>query len=285
VLAIKIKQGFILMRHLLSSTLLLAAYALSNSSHIGTCWAQQGKVLEAEGISGDIDKKRRSPVVSVEAFYITADSESAGSGGARGKILVDAYVPSEDYQKYPIRVDYYINRALFTSQIRSTELPGPLGIDVGADIAKPPFNYTIVATLLHPNREFTTVMQGAIFENNLGATLTTCSLAISAAQTGDGTSTDKKIYAATDIQVSQSGNNQFSVSFTSSALEDGTEAETLTASAAISLVASKATGTITTTLNEETDTVDVTGTAKVGDSGVDELAVQTTDGATQLECK
>ncbi len=108
--------------------------------------------LTTEGISGEADKGRRSPVLSA--------STSVGTGNV--KILVDAYVPSPQYQKFPIKFEIFVNRKLIVTQIRSTELPGPIGIDVGSNIATPPFNYSIVATLLHPNRQYTTVLNAAV---------------------------------------------------------------------------------------------------------------------------
>jgi hypothetical protein len=52
----------------------------------------------------------------------------------------------------------FVNRKLIVTEIRSTELPGPIGIDV-PNSATPPFSYSIVATC-HPNRQYTTVLNG-----------------------------------------------------------------------------------------------------------------------------
>ncbi len=79
--------------------------------------------------------------------------------------MVDGKVPNEEYQKYPIQYDFFVNNRLFSSQVTSLQLPGPIGIDVGADVAPLPFNYTIKATVLHPNRSFTTMAFGAVDES------------------------------------------------------------------------------------------------------------------------
>ena len=71
-----------------------------------------------EGVSGDIDKKHRGPSLSVNAY-------AEGSGA---KILADAYVPNTEFTSYLIRFDFYINRRLFSSQIRSKELSGAIGV-------------------------------------------------------------------------------------------------------------------------------------------------------------
>lgn len=139
----------------------LVAISLSGLFFSGRAMAQTEPgplVLRSEGIAGDIDKHRRSPILSL--------STETSQTGAR--ILVDTSVPDPVYAKYPVRVDFFVNRKLFSSQIRSPELPGPLGIEVPTALAALPFNYSVVATLIHPNRTFTTVINGAVFANTLG---------------------------------------------------------------------------------------------------------------------
>lgn len=126
-----------------------------------------------EGISGTVDAKRRSPVVSFGTVR--------GPDGV--KILIDAYLPNGDYEQYPIRFDLYVNRHLLVSQIRSRELPGPIGATVPPTVATPPFNFSIVATLLHPNRQFSSVAQGAIYPVELAGTFS-CKITVA-----DGTET------------------------------------------------------------------------------------------------
>jgi hypothetical protein len=268
--------------------LLLSAASLTTIVSSMTCMPapavaeDKGAVLTSEGISGDVDKKRRGPVVTVGTQYF-----AAGNGAeAHARILVDAYIPNEDYQKYPIRVEFYVNRNLFTSQIRSTELPGPLGIDVPASKATVPFNYSIVATLLHPNREFTTVIHGAVFENNLNSTTgKSCSLTVTSVQTGDGNSNEAKTYVAKDVQIGQLGNNTVSVEFDSSELDDGSGAATISAASSLTINGDKATGTVTTTVDGRSQSVAVEGTATVGDSGVETFSVESADKFTSLSCE
>lgn len=114
-----------------------------------------------EGAGGTIDKKRRSPVIGL-------DTERTAS---EVKILVDAYIPNEEYRAYPIRFEIFVNRHLLVSQIRSPELPGAIGVTVPPTIAAPPFNYSIVATVIHPNRQFSSVAQGAVYPVDLSGTL------------------------------------------------------------------------------------------------------------------
>jgi len=150
-------------------------------------------VLRAEGIAGDIDKHHRAPILSVST-ETTAD-------GAR--ILVDTSVPDPVYAKYPVRVDFFVNRKLFSSQIRSPELPGALGVDVPSALAALPFNYSVVATLVQPNRTFTTVINGAAFANTLGKVYD-CTLTLPGeVNSGDGVSSVE--YLAESIPSSQTG--------------------------------------------------------------------------------
>jgi hypothetical protein len=113
-------------------------------------------LLQTEGIGGDIDRDDRDPRIT---FSVNVKSDGSA------KILVNGKVPNEEYQKYPIQYDFFINNRLFSSQVTSLQLPGPIGIDVGADVAPLPFNYTIKATVLHPNRSFTSMAFGAVDES------------------------------------------------------------------------------------------------------------------------
>lgn len=239
--------------------------------------------LTTEGISGDVDKKRRGPVVSVGTDY-TKGNGSAGSEKAR--ILVDAFIPNGEYQKYPIRFDFYVNRQFFTSQLRSTELPGPVGIEVPAEKAKVPFNYSVVATLLHPNREFTTILHGAIFANDLTSKLSKCTYTIAKAATGTENSASSTAYVSSDVTVEQVTNNTVRVAFSSSALADGSEAEDeITIDAALAFSGTTVSGTVRSTVGDSTESSAVTGTGAIGDNGVSELSVATTDKGISLACE
>lgn len=154
-----------------------------------------GDALNAEGIVGTIDKKRRSPIIIF----------SPKTEGDKTTLLVDALVPNEDYQQYPIQFQFFVNRRLVSTQIRSRELPGAIGIEVTPQMAVRPFNYTIVATLLHPNRQFVSVAQGAVYAQNLTSSLP-CTLTL----TTDG----KKVeYQRTTVPLVQSGNASFTLSY------------------------------------------------------------------------
>lgn len=105
-----------------------------------------------KGVAGFMDKDNRAPTITL----------STSTDGENTKILVDTTVPNSDLDRYPIEVKYFINGNFYTSQIRTNELPKPLGIDIGPDVAQIPFNYSIVASILHPNRRFSSLAQGAI---------------------------------------------------------------------------------------------------------------------------
>jgi hypothetical protein len=239
--------------------------------------------LTTEGISGDVDKKRRGPVVSVGTDY-TKGNGSAGSEKAR--ILVDAFIPNGEYQKYPIRFDFYVNRQFFTSQLRSTELPGPVGIEVPSERAKVPFNYSVVATLLHPNREFTTILHGAIFANDLTSKLSKCTFSIAKAVAGGDNSSGSTAYVSSDVTVEQVANNTVRVAFTSSSLSDGSEADDeINVDAALAFSGTTVSGTVRSTVNDSTSSSAVTGTGAIGENGVSELSVATTDKGISLACE
>ena len=120
-----------------------------------------------EGIEGFVDYKHRGPVLTINAFYFAAStSEAKSAGGAFSRILADAYIPNEDYAEYPIKFEFYINRQLVSTQLRSPAQPGPIGLTLPAGQTAPPFSYSVIATLLYPNRSFSTVINGTLNESN-----------------------------------------------------------------------------------------------------------------------
>ena len=159
------------------------------------------EVSTYEGVSGDGDKGRRGPVLSV--------SHSVDSSGAT--ILVDAYTPSSDFTKYPIRFDFYVNRSLYASQLRSSEQPGAIGVTVPTAVASVPFNFAIVATVLHPNRLYTSVAEGKVFTSDLSTTLT-CTVTTAASADSEGNE-----YTVAGISTTQSDNAAVSFSFSAPA--------------------------------------------------------------------
>jgi hypothetical protein len=111
-----------------------------------------GSVLSAEGIGIHVDRDRRAPVIT-----LTTPKRDKGYS-----LLIDAYLPNKEYAKFPIQFQIFVNGQMVATQVRSPELPRAIGFDVTPDIAEAPFNYTIVATVLYPNRSFTSVAQGAV---------------------------------------------------------------------------------------------------------------------------
>jgi hypothetical protein len=158
-------------------------------------------------------------------------------------------------------------------------------VEITPDTARVPFNYSVVATLLHPNREFTTVIHGAVFATDLGSTLSTCTLTVTSAQSGGTTATQKVSYVAKDVQVAQSGNSAATVSFETSELEDGSSSDTVTTNALLSFAGTTVSGTLTTTISGRPQVVDVTGTGAIGGNGVSSFSVSSADKGTALACE
>lgn len=189
-----IRKGFIYLS-LFSAVNLFISSQASSQSATPTVTPAAGAVLTTEGISGDIDKKNREPVLSVRV----------AAGTTSAVIYADAYVINGEFTKYPIQFDFYVNRSLFASQIRSTELPGPVGVTVPYETAPLPFNYTVVAKVLHPNRTFTTVLNATVERADPTPAPATeyrmnCTLTESATE-----ETEETTYTATDVLVTESG--------------------------------------------------------------------------------
>ncbi|NMC64153.1 MAG: hypothetical protein GYA55_13395 [SAR324 cluster bacterium] len=142
-------NAFVLLTLVLAELTLMEAKAQTPSP---TTSPNSSLVLSHEGVGADVDKKRREPILSVRV----------AAGPTSATIFADAYVVSDQTNYLPIQFDFFINRAFFASQIRSTELPGPVGVTVAYKDVPLPFNYSVVAKILHPNRTFTTVLNGAV---------------------------------------------------------------------------------------------------------------------------
>ncbi len=222
-------------------------------------------IITGEGIGNDMDRDRRNPTVSVNAT----------AGETSSKILVDAYIADPEFKEYPIQFDFYINRQFFTSQLRSAELPGPVGIEVPNTLAATPFNYSVVAKTLHPNRVFTTIINGAVFSSNLNTTFD-CTL------TTGVNSEDSIEYISNNTAISQSGNDAVSLSIDTDSTPSGHE---VIATSTLTISGTEASGSIVIEEDGgEAKTVEVTGTAEKTDGKLSSISVSSADSDTSLSC-
>lgn len=269
----------IYLRDFTSTFFALAVFSFTTIAH--NCYSQDlpsqdlpSGINIAEGIGNTTDKKLRAPTMTVDTRV------SPGNV----KILVDAYVKNSEYTEYPIEFRFFVNRKLFATQIRSKELTGPIGVDIGSDIASPPFNYSIVATLLHPNRQFVTIAQGAVYANSFSGVLD-CTLSVT--ETASDTTTDPVTteYTASAVTISQSSNNSIIFNFegTSSTAADPDK------KANISLDVNTTDNSLSGTVEIDDDIenpVSVSGTLET-DASTSELtsvSVQSSDGLTSVVC-
>jgi hypothetical protein len=227
---------------------------------------QNAEKLVSEGVAGDADAKRRAPVLTV--------SVERTSGGV--KLLADAFQISPEFREYPIRFEFFVNRQLFATQYRSPGLDGPVGVDVGPDSGTPPFNFSVIATVVHPNRSFSSAVEGAVFAANLITTFESCTLTQSVG------ADDATIYVGEKVVTTQSGNNQVALSFTGKS-EDGEQE--ITIAGAFTVNGEKSEGTVTTT-DEAADstTTAVEGTATSDATSLSELDLSSTDGTLTVKC-
>ncbi len=223
-------------------------------------------VLVGEGISGYMDRKHRNPIVSSRTVSRPGSVE----------ILADAYIQNGDFDDAPIQFQFFVNRTLLKTQLRSVELPGAVGVTVTPDVATAPFNYSIVATTLHPNRTFTTVIHGAVFPTDLVATFD-CTLALTDT---DGVVTE---YEASDVTSGQTGSDTLTLSLTEAASIDDSE-NTIDATATLNDAGAGSTGTLVTTKGDATLTHDVTGTITKSGGTVTAIDFTSSDGLATLTC-
>jgi hypothetical protein len=222
-----------------------------------------------QGIAGYSDKLSRDPILTVGTT-----KESNGNV----KILVDAAIPNRQFEKFPIRFDFFVNRVFVTSQMRSPELPGPIGIDVTPSIATPPFNYTVIATLLHPNRQYTSVLQSAVYLSDL-TFAATCTFLY---KSGDGA---ERNYTLSDVTISQAGEESVSLSLVNARSEDDSVSASLTGTLAIAN-GSTASGVLSVDgPGGDAEAIAVTGSITKTDGAVTKLGVKSANGGFLLECE
>jgi len=182
---------------------LLSTASAQSSEPTNTNMADNAELsaVTTEGVNGDTDKKKRNPVISYQTVY----------EGSTIKLLVDGFVPNPDFQKYPLQFDFFVNRRLFSSQIRSSQQPGAVGVDIGPDIAVPPFNISITAKVLHPNSLYLSVAEGQVLPRKSSSDLN-CELLITAG--GESVSKD---YFDDSIVLQDGGSGSIAFTF------DGTD--------------------------------------------------------------
>jgi hypothetical protein len=192
-----------------TSVLALSALYLATSQQ---ALAQaSGVTATTRGVAGDMDKKGRDPQMTITRI-VEQDAV---------RLLISAATPDKELAPYPIKFDFFVNRQLVSSQMTSPELPGDIGLVVPSTMATTPFNYSVVATVLHPNRQFTTVVHGAAFSSDIVGTLS-CTAIVNA-------NGQVSTYRNADVVVTQSANNQAGFSFVGSE-QSGGESAQITAS-------------------------------------------------------
>ena len=222
--------------------------------------------IVAQGVAGDMDSHSRCPVLTV----------STENNPDNVKILADAYMQTSAYKKYPIRFDFYINRKLFATQIRSPELPGAVGVDIGPDVAVPPFNYTVIAEIVHPNRNFTTVIQGAVFNSETVKTYDCESTYV----TSEGF---EYVFTKDGVELTQTSDKTYSInmSATSSATENKL---TLTGSISISQE-DTASANLVASFEDSSDSYDLTGKATFNKNTLDSFELADSGNVLKLSCR
>lgn len=266
------KLSTILNRHsslTLTTSALLGLAILFNSPSLihAQDSSSSGETLSTEGIVGDVDKGRRAPVLTF--------STSVAADGSSATILLDTQVINEDFKKYPISVDFFVNGKLFSKQFRSLELPAPLGITVPKEMAAVPFNYSIVATLLHPNRQYVTVAQGAISNSNSSS-----SLECTATETLSGDIAGVEILGSTPNTLDAQGSLVFTLT------QDSNSAQaTLNITASNASTSAQSSGSVVIQRADGTSsTYDVSGTAVVSGTVISSIDSTSSNGELTLKC-
>jgi hypothetical protein len=262
-------KGYLMKKKLVFAAIcLLAGYMMAIAPALKAqddTTAVTAATITGEGINGDVDKHRRAPTVTVGVH----------NNGSNVQILVDAYIADEEYADYPIQFEFFINRKFFTSQIRSKDLPGPIGIDVSSSTAAVPFNYTIIATTLHTNRQFKSIVNGAVFSSNLSSTFD-CTLTT-------GVNSDQSVeYVVNNANLSQTTNNNLTLNIETNSTPEG---HSVKAAATITVTGTTATASLVIAEDEgESKTIALSGTAEKTDNKLTSLTLNSEDSDVALSC-
>lgn len=268
-------EGFDMTKVLLVLSIVVASSALaqdSSSSSSSSSVLQptdSANTLVAQGVLGDTDSKHRSPELRVRPEVLED----------RVRLLADAYVPHGELEDHPIQFDFFINRKLFASQVKSTTLPGAVGVDIGPDVAVPPFNYTVVAKVIHPNRTFTTMIEGAVRSAEPSSQIFESCTATLVTEVGEDE--DIEMFVDNAVPVGESNAEIVDFSFTARK-SDNSEEATFALTGTIEGTQASVTATVT---RDDTPTVyNLTGTAAVAEGRVEELDLSSEDGDLDISC-
>ncbi|MCB0319141.1 MAG: hypothetical protein KDD56_10335, partial [Bdellovibrionales bacterium] len=225
------------------------------------------ETLESIGISTTeglhFDNRHRYAKLTVE--------ENVTEGNVQ--LLANVFVESKDTNLYPVKLEFYINGQLFATQITTPTLPRPVGVDIGTDVASVPFNYTVVASVLHPNRTIHTVIEGVAFGTDLQSTLN-CTLTLNA-----GTESPS-VFTAENIETTQTGTDTFDLVFDAIS----TDAETLSVNTTVTVTGETASAILDLNNGITSSQISVTGSAVSSDSSLSSFELQSEAGTTTLSC-
>lgn len=245
---------------------LFPASLLAFSVVIFACRAG-AETLQAKGIVGYVDSKGRSPELGVEVVRKSSETIS---------ILASAAQLHEDYEQYPMRYDFYVNRRLFSSQVQSPELPGAVGVDIGPDIATVPFNYMVVASTISPDgRPFSSVISGAVYESNLQADLV-CNLSF------DADTESEVVYTDGSLSTSQNTNDSFELNFSG----ENTVGENATAVGLVNISGSSASANLSVTRGSaDAQAINFSGSLSfASNSSIERLSLSSSDSSIEILC-
>lgn len=214
--------------------------------------------LTTAGVANYADKKGRNPTLTVQQSHRPGVVSLLVNAAATG-----------DFEKFPIQVDIFVNGTLFTSQIVSPTLPIPLGVDVPEARAALPFNFTVVAKIIHPNSVYTSALEGAAFPQNFADEQQNLACNVVAGETE---------LSANAVTIERVGgtNYQFAVPELPEGGDQARVAYTLSANGG-----SVASGTVTLNDNEPTT---VTGTVTSEGQSVTAIALANTDDSVSVSC-
>ena len=235
-----------------SSLLLLSNLALAQTAD-EPLTDRNGTVFSV-GVSGQMDTKDRSPVISVGS--VVKDGTVT--------LLLNSYVRDKDTAIYPTKFEVFIANKMVASLIKTSEQSEPLVVPIDPSIGTAPLAYTVHAQIIHPSRTFSSVTSGQVFNSTLSGRLScTVTQVLTDLETEE---TTELTYSAEDddVQIQQLSDTSLSLSIKGKTEGEDVEEISITGTVEID-EESAATSDLSVEQDEENLLVATTGTVELND--------------------
>lgn len=253
-------------------TLLVAALVLIPSIGFSQSGAQTNTSTGITTTSAtNLDRDGRTPILSVTSGTNTQ------LFGNPVELRISATVENDTYENHPIRVEIYVAGKHFESFLTTSRRPIPIAAFIGDDVfdrsGGRPMDITILASTVHVNRTFTSMVEITVYNQNFSGTFDCTYVATNEADTST-------TYVANGVNIVQRSESQIELSESFNAV-DGSQQVTVTTVLSLNSSDSTISGTVQVTENGTSSVVGLTGTfdrEEENDNSLESFSISQADG-------